>query len=171
MFVFETFTGHLLTLAQKGLPLPVTKKILKDALTGLAQLHDQDIVHTGISTAISLEYWITTYSCRYKTRQRLHQLAGSQWQDNRRQSSTRKSGRCSSYPPRMRYGWETSRQLDVEESRSPRKRTCQQTFRCVLICSCCKSHIRNFLSAAGNWSSSASVPFISASFLQFGKMS
>ncbi|KAI3085200.1 hypothetical protein CBS147339_1450 [Penicillium roqueforti] len=48
MFVFETFTGHLLTLAQKGLPLPVTKKILKDALTGLAQLHDQDIVHTDI---------------------------------------------------------------------------------------------------------------------------
>ncbi|KAI2707642.1 hypothetical protein CBS147332_6700 [Penicillium roqueforti] len=48
MFVFENFTGHLLTLAQKDSPLPVTKKILKDALTGLAELHDQDIVHTDI---------------------------------------------------------------------------------------------------------------------------
>jgi hypothetical protein len=47
MFVFEHFTGHLLTLAQKDLPLVVIKRILKSALTGLAELHDQDIVHTG----------------------------------------------------------------------------------------------------------------------------
>ncbi|KAJ5952025.1 uncharacterized protein N7479_010438 [Penicillium vulpinum] len=48
MFVFEHFTGHLLTLAQKDLPLMLTKKVLKNVLTGLAELHDQDIVHTDI---------------------------------------------------------------------------------------------------------------------------
>ncbi|KAL2872746.1 putative calcium/calmodulin dependent protein kinase [Aspergillus lucknowensis] len=48
LFVFEHFTGHLLTLAQENLPLVVIKRILKSALTGLAELHDQDIVHTDI---------------------------------------------------------------------------------------------------------------------------
>lgn len=48
MFVFEHFTGHLLTLAQKDLLLVVVKRILKNALTGIAELHDRDIVHTGI---------------------------------------------------------------------------------------------------------------------------
>ncbi|OAL73020.1 serine/threonine protein kinase [Trichophyton violaceum] len=46
MFVFEYFTGHLLQLAQNDLPLQVTKRILKDALRGLAELHNKDIVHT-----------------------------------------------------------------------------------------------------------------------------
>ncbi|KAE8150251.1 kinase-like protein [Aspergillus avenaceus] len=48
MFVFEHFTDHLLTLAQKDLPLVAIKGILKNALTGLAELHDRDIVHTDI---------------------------------------------------------------------------------------------------------------------------
>ncbi|GIK05575.1 hypothetical protein Aspvir_009688 [Aspergillus viridinutans] len=48
MFVFEYFADHLLRLAQKDLPLKVTKRILKDALYGIAELHDQDIVHTDI---------------------------------------------------------------------------------------------------------------------------
>lgn len=48
MFVFEYFTGHLLRLAQNDLPLQVTKRILKDALRGLAELHNRDIVHTGM---------------------------------------------------------------------------------------------------------------------------
>ena len=48
MFVFEHFTGHLLSLAQKDLPLVVMKRVLKNALTGLVELHDQDVVHTGI---------------------------------------------------------------------------------------------------------------------------
>ncbi|KMP04291.1 hypothetical protein CIRG_03982 [Coccidioides immitis RMSCC 2394] len=47
MFVFEYFADHLLHLAQKDLPLEVTKRILRDALRGIAELHDQDIVHTG----------------------------------------------------------------------------------------------------------------------------
>ncbi|KAL3471236.1 kinase-like protein [Aspergillus californicus] len=48
MFVFDYFTGHLLRLTQEDLPLSVTKRILKDALMGLAELHGQDIVHTDI---------------------------------------------------------------------------------------------------------------------------
>lgn len=48
LFVFEHFTGHLLELAQKGLPILTTKRILKEALLGLAEMHDQDIVHTGM---------------------------------------------------------------------------------------------------------------------------
>ncbi|EFR00767.1 serine/threonine protein kinase [Nannizzia gypsea CBS 118893] len=48
MFVFEYFTGHLLRIAQYDLPLEMTKRILKDALRGLAELHDRDIVHTDI---------------------------------------------------------------------------------------------------------------------------
>ncbi|ODH53694.1 hypothetical protein GX48_00112 [Paracoccidioides brasiliensis] len=48
MFVFEYYTDHLLNLAQKDLPLKVKKKILKHALCRIAELHDQDIVHTDI---------------------------------------------------------------------------------------------------------------------------
>ena len=47
MFVYEYLKDHLLSLAQKDLPLPLTKRILKDALHGLAELHHKDIVHTG----------------------------------------------------------------------------------------------------------------------------
>ncbi|KAF2642227.1 calcium/calmodulin dependent protein kinase [Massarina eburnea CBS 473.64] len=47
MFVFQYFTDHLLRLAQKDLPLALTKRILKDALRGIVELHDRDIVHTA----------------------------------------------------------------------------------------------------------------------------
>lgn len=60
MFVFQYFAGHLLRLVQKGLPLAVTKRILKDALRGIAELHDQDIVHTG-SFPRSAEQRMVTY--------------------------------------------------------------------------------------------------------------
>jgi serine/threonine protein kinase len=45
--VYVYFTDHLLNLAQKDLPLALTKRILKDTLRGLVALHDQNIVHTG----------------------------------------------------------------------------------------------------------------------------
>lgn len=47
MFVFEYFTGHLLHLAQQDLSLGTRKKLLKEALRGIAEIHDRDIVHTG----------------------------------------------------------------------------------------------------------------------------
>ncbi|KAI1777265.1 kinase-like domain-containing protein [Hypoxylon cercidicola] len=48
IFVYRYFSDHLLNLAQEDPPLPCIKRILKDALRGLADLHDQDIVHTDI---------------------------------------------------------------------------------------------------------------------------
>lgn len=47
MFVYKYLNDHLLSLAQKNLPLLLAKRILKDALRGLAELHRQNIVHTG----------------------------------------------------------------------------------------------------------------------------
>lgn len=49
MFIYQYFTDDLLSLAQNGLPIALTKRILKDTLRGLAMLHDHDIVHTGKS--------------------------------------------------------------------------------------------------------------------------
>ncbi|KAI0542118.1 kinase-like domain-containing protein [Xylaria digitata] len=46
--VYRYFSDHLLSLAQKDLPIQVTKRILKDTLRGLAVLHDHYIVHTDI---------------------------------------------------------------------------------------------------------------------------
>lgn len=60
MFVFQYFADHLLSLAQKDLPLAVTKQILKDALRGIAELHDQDIVHTGNWHSL-VKQWLVTY--------------------------------------------------------------------------------------------------------------
>ncbi|KAK0925656.1 hypothetical protein LTR29_018015 [Friedmanniomyces endolithicus] len=48
MFVFEYLNEDLLQLAQKDLPVAVTKRILKCALRGLMALHEQDIVHNDV---------------------------------------------------------------------------------------------------------------------------
>ena len=58
MFVYAYLKDHLLSLAQEDLPFPLTKRILNDALRGLAELHHQDIVHTGqieLALRLSLE--------------------------------------------------------------------------------------------------------------------
>ncbi|KAL9107751.1 MAG: hypothetical protein Q9227_007373 [Pyrenula ochraceoflavens] len=47
-FVHKYFNDNLLALVRKTLPLPVTKKILKDVLRGLADLHEVDIVHNDV---------------------------------------------------------------------------------------------------------------------------
>jgi serine/threonine protein kinase len=48
IFVFKYLKENLLGLIQNNLPIATTKRILKDALRGLAALHDKDIVHNGI---------------------------------------------------------------------------------------------------------------------------
>lgn len=47
MFVYPYLRDHLLDLAQKDVAIASIKKILRDALRGLAALHAQGIVHTG----------------------------------------------------------------------------------------------------------------------------
>lgn len=49
IFVFKYLKVNLLVLVQKNLPIATTKKILRDALRGLAAMHDKDIVHNGIT--------------------------------------------------------------------------------------------------------------------------
>lgn len=49
MFIYRYFNDHLLSLAQRDLPLRITKGIMRDVLRGLAELHHQNIVHTGQS--------------------------------------------------------------------------------------------------------------------------
>lgn len=47
ILVHKYFNNNLLTLVQRGLPPRVTRKVLKDVLRGLADLHELDIVHNG----------------------------------------------------------------------------------------------------------------------------
>lgn len=49
LLVFRYFRDHFLRMApQMDLPIDVTKRILRDVLRGIAALHEQDIVHTGM---------------------------------------------------------------------------------------------------------------------------
>jgi serine/threonine protein kinase len=48
MFVNEYLSDHLLNFAWKPLPLGTQKRILRDALRGLAAMHAQDIAHLDI---------------------------------------------------------------------------------------------------------------------------
>ncbi|KAH6710896.1 calcium/calmodulin dependent protein kinase [Leptodontidium sp. MPI-SDFR-AT-0119] len=57
MFVYRYFADHLLSFAQKELPIRLTKRILKDSLRGLAALHDQNIVHTDVKANNILVDW------------------------------------------------------------------------------------------------------------------
>lgn len=48
LFVYNYCTDHLLKLAEKeNLPDATKKRILRDALVGLADLHEQNILHGG----------------------------------------------------------------------------------------------------------------------------
>ena len=48
MYAYPFLTDDFLSLAAKTeLPLVTTKRILKDALRGIAALHEQNIVHNG----------------------------------------------------------------------------------------------------------------------------
>jgi hypothetical protein len=49
ILIYDYATDHLLNLAQKEKQLAARKWILRDALRGLAVLHDKNIVHVGTS--------------------------------------------------------------------------------------------------------------------------
>lgn len=59
MFVFQYFDDHLLTLARRDLSISMTKRILRDALCGIAELHDHNIVHTGSSPLTNKRFALT----------------------------------------------------------------------------------------------------------------
>jgi serine/threonine protein kinase len=47
IFVFRYLNENLLGFAERDLSLPLVKRILRDALRGLAALHERDLVHNG----------------------------------------------------------------------------------------------------------------------------
>jgi serine/threonine protein kinase len=60
MFACKFFKDHLLSFAQKDLPLPMVKRILKDSLRRIAALHEKGIVHTDIKANNILVDWDAT---------------------------------------------------------------------------------------------------------------
>lgn len=60
MFAYKYFKDHLLSFAQKDVPLPLTKRILKDSLRGIAALHEKDIMHTDIKANNIMVDWDET---------------------------------------------------------------------------------------------------------------
>jgi hypothetical protein len=56
ILIYDYTTDHLLSIAQQNIPLAVRKRILRDALRGLAVLHDKNIVHAATSSPMTLAY-------------------------------------------------------------------------------------------------------------------
>ncbi|KAJ4355359.1 uncharacterized protein N0V89_003375 [Didymosphaeria variabile] len=57
VFVYKYLRDHLLSFVQNEVPLPITKRILRDALRGIATLHGKGIVHTDIKANNILIEW------------------------------------------------------------------------------------------------------------------
>ena len=57
MFAYKYFKDHLLSFAQKDVPFPLIKRILKDSLQGIAALHEKGIVHTDIKADNIMVDW------------------------------------------------------------------------------------------------------------------
>lgn len=57
VFVYKYLGDHLRSFVQKEVPLPITKRILRDALRGFAALHGKGIVHTDIKANNILIDW------------------------------------------------------------------------------------------------------------------
>jgi serine/threonine protein kinase len=57
VFVYKYLRDHFLSFAQHDVPLPTTKRILRDALRGIATLHGKGIVHTDIKANNILIEW------------------------------------------------------------------------------------------------------------------
>jgi hypothetical protein len=47
VFIFRYLKEDLLSLVRKQIPMPITRRILKDSLSGLNEMHSQDIIHLG----------------------------------------------------------------------------------------------------------------------------
>jgi serine/threonine protein kinase len=60
MFAYKYFKDHLLSFAQKDIPLPLIKRILRDSLRGIAELHEKGIVHTDIKPNNIMVDWDET---------------------------------------------------------------------------------------------------------------
>jgi serine/threonine protein kinase len=57
MFTYKYLQDQLLSFAQKDVPLPITKRILRDALRGITDMHAKGVVHTDIKPNNSLIDW------------------------------------------------------------------------------------------------------------------
>ncbi|UPX12663.1 uncharacterized protein EKO05_0003204 [Ascochyta rabiei] len=57
VFVYKYLRDHLLSFVQNEVPLPITKRILRDSLRGIAALHSKGIVHTDIKANNILIEW------------------------------------------------------------------------------------------------------------------
>jgi len=57
MFAYIYFKDHLLSFAQKDVPLPSIKRILRDSLRGIATLHEKGIVHTDVKPNNIMVHW------------------------------------------------------------------------------------------------------------------
>ena len=57
MFAYNYLRDHLLSFVQKDVSLSITKRILRDALRGIATLHNKGIVHTDIKANNILVEW------------------------------------------------------------------------------------------------------------------
>lgn len=60
MFAYKYLRDHLLSFFQRDVPLPITKRILRDVLHGITALHDKSIVHTDIKPDNILVDWKET---------------------------------------------------------------------------------------------------------------
>ncbi|KAF2254365.1 kinase-like protein [Trematosphaeria pertusa] len=57
VFVYKYLRDHLLSFVQNEVPLPITKRILRDALRGITTLHGKGIIHTDIKANNILIEW------------------------------------------------------------------------------------------------------------------
>jgi serine/threonine protein kinase len=57
VFAYKYLRDHLLSFVQKDIPLLTMKRILRDALRGIAALHSKGIVHTDIKANNILVEW------------------------------------------------------------------------------------------------------------------
>lgn len=121
MFAYKYLQDHLLSFAQKDLPLPLTKQILRDSLRGIAALHEKGIVRTDIKANNIMVDW--------------DEEAGN---TTLRQVQNYRYGRCCVCSGRLCQRGTTDWELDVAKSRGPRICSGAEAIRYLFIWGCCK---------------------------------